>query len=148
MKQRYESNSIHGYSAATRKAGNLIVGHRTYGILTKQLEFAEFKDVKVVVVAHTPVELVADNHAVADSPQQALELLKDAQEVVVAGGGALNASFMAQNLVDEIYIDIEPIAFGTGIPLFHGEDFERSLKLLGIKNISGNEIQLHYQVLK
>jgi dihydrofolate reductase len=55
---------------------------------------------------------------------------------------------LAENLVDEIYLDIEPIAFGSGIPLFRDKDFECKLKLLGQKNISDNEIQLHYAVLK
>ena len=136
------------YSAATRAAGNLIVGHRTYDILTKQPEFAEFKDVRVLVVATHEVKLVAPNHSVVSSPKEALALLGEAQEVMVAGGGALNASFLAENLVDEIYLDIEPVIFGSGIPLFHGTEFERPLKLLGTKHISENEIQLHYQVIK
>jgi len=29
-------------------------------------------------------------------------------QALVAGGGTLNASFMAENLIDEIYIDVEP----------------------------------------
>lgn len=43
------------YSLAVRTAGNLIVGHRTYNILTKQPEFSEFKDVKVITVAKAVV---------------------------------------------------------------------------------------------
>jgi len=47
-----------------------------------------------------------------------LEILRDFEEVIVAGGGMLNASFIADNLVDEICLDIEPIILGEGIPLF------------------------------
>jgi len=136
------------YSLAVRTTGNLIVGHRTYGILTKQPEFSEFKDVKLVVVAQENFQTLTQNHLVAHSPREALKLLSDFEEVVVAGGGALNASFLDENLVDEIYIDIEPIILGKGIPLFRGKDFERNLKLLGEKKITDNEIQLHYEVLK
>ena len=136
------------YSEATRKAGNLIVGHRTYDILTKQPEFSEFKDVKLVVVATGVVELVAANHMTAHTPVEALSMLSDASEVVVAGGGALNASFLAENLIDEIYLDIEPRIFGEGIALAHGKSFDLELQLLGTKEISANEIQLHYRVIK
>lgn len=137
------------YSEAVRKAGNLIIGHRTYDILTKQPEFSEFKDVNIAAVATSPLELVdTEKHIVVASPEAALEHFKDAQEVVVAGGGILNASFMENNLVDELIIDIEPIALGKGIKLFNGNDFAKDLKLIETKKISDNEIQLHYQVIK
>lgn len=136
------------YRLAVQTAGNLIVGHRTYEILTKQPEFSEFKDVKLVVVAQENFPTLAQNHLVANSPKEALKLLGDFEQVVIAGGGALNASFVEENLVDEIFIDIEPIIFGQGIPLFRDKDFERNLKLVGQKKISKNEIQLHYEVLK
>ena len=136
------------YSLAVRTAGNLIVGHRTYNILTKQPEFSEFKEVKLVVVAQEDFQTLAQNHLIAHSPKEALKLLSDFEQVVVAGGGALNASFVEENLVDEIFIDIEPIILGQGIPLFRGKDFECKLRLVGQKKISDNEIQLHYELLK
>ncbi len=136
------------YSLAVRTAGSLIVGHRTYGILTKQPEFSEFKDVKLVVVAQENFKTLAKNHLVAHSPKEALKLLSDFEQVVVAGGGALNASFIEENLVDEMFIDIEPIILGRGVPLFREKDFERNLKFVEQKKISDNEIQLHYKVIK
>src|SRR3989338_9286316 len=136
------------YSLAVRAAGNLIVGHRSYGILTKQPEFSEFKDVKLVVVAQKDFQTLAENHLVAHSPKEALKLLSDFEQVVVAGGGALNASFVEENLVDEIFIDIEPIIFVQGIPLFRDKDFECNLKLVGQKKMSDSEVQLHYKVIK
>ena len=136
------------YSLAVRTAGNLIVGHRTYEILTKQPEFSEFKDVKLVIVAEKDFQTLNSNHLVAHSPKEALALLDDFEQVVVAGGGGLNAGFMKENLIDELYLDVEPIAFGTGIRLFHGDDFEAKLKLVETRKLSSNEIQLHYRVMK
>jgi len=136
------------YSAAVRAAGCLIVGRRTYNILTKQPEFSELKDVKLVVVSHEDFKTLAPNHLVAHSPKDALALLKDFKEVIVAGGGILNASFLAENLVDEIYLDVEPIVLGDGIPVFKNKDFERKLKFIGYKQITENEIQLHYRVIR
>lgn len=136
------------YSRAVREAGCLVVGRRTYHILTKQPEFAEFKDIKLVSVSKDDFETLSPNHLIAHTPKEALDLLKDFEEVIVAGGGTLNASFMAENLVDEIYLDIEPITFGEGIPLFKGQKFEQKLKLIDQKKISENEIQVHYEVVK
>lgn len=55
---------------------------------------------------------------------------------------------MKEGLVDEIYLDIEPIVLGKGIQLFEDADFESKLELLETRKFSNNEIQLHYKVLK
>ncbi len=136
------------YSAAVRAAACLVVGRRTYHILTKQPEFAELKKIKLVVVSKKGFKTIAPNHFVVHSPKEALGVLKDFKKVIVAGGGTLNAAFLAENLVDEIFLDVEPIVIGKGIPLFRGKEFERKLKLLGQKKIADNEIQLHYKVFK
>lgn len=136
------------YSAIIRNAGNLIVGHRTYNILTKQPKFKEFEGIKIIIVSHNDFKTLASNHLIAKNPKEALDLLTDFQEVIVAGGGILNSSFMKEGLVDEIYLDIEPIVFGKGIKLFGDSSFEVKLELLETKKLSDNEIQLHYKVLK
>src|SRR4051812_20884447 len=73
------------YSSMVRNCGNLIVGYRTYNILTKQPEFEELKDVKLVVVSKHDFQTLAKNHLLAHSPQEALELLIDFDQVILAG---------------------------------------------------------------
>ncbi len=136
------------YSAAVRKAGNLVIGHRTYNILTKQPEFKEFEKVNLVVVSHNKFPTLSSNHFIAKSPKEALNILKTFKSVVVAGGGILNSAFMKAGLVDEIFLDIEPKILGKGIKLFFDENFESDLSLLDIKKVSKNCIQLHYKVKK
>jgi dihydrofolate reductase len=140
-----ESNS---YCTKINLAKALVVGHRTYDILTKQPEYKKFQDVKMVVIATKPVDLVDPSHKAAKNPQEALEIFKDQKEVIVAGGGILNAAFLKENLVDEIFLDIEPALVGQGIPLFKGNDFTISLELVDTKKLSKNEVQLHYKVIK
>jgi dihydrofolate reductase len=131
-------------------AGTLIIGHRTYEILATQPEFKKFLEagVKIIAVSSSEFALKDPSHKVAHSPAEALELTRGSKEVLVAGGGILNASFLEADLVDELYIDIEPSLLGRGIPLVNGNDFEKNLKLLGTKQFAENEIQLHYQVIK
>ena len=137
------------YSAAVRAAGNVVVGHRTYDILTKQPEFSEFKDVQLVVVSTKTVPLVATNHSIAKSPHEAIELLKNFETIIIAGGGILNAAFLKEQLIDELFVDIEPILIGNGIPLFASDEtMTQRLNLLGQKMISEHEIQLHYEIKK
>jgi dihydrofolate reductase len=135
------------YSSIVRKAGNLVIGHRTYEILTKQPEFSELSEVKIVIVSSNDFQILSSNHIIVKTPQEALGVLKDFEEIIVAGGGNLNASFMQEKLIDEIYLDIESTILGKGIKLFADGDFEVKLELIGSKNITKDEIQLHYKVL-
>ena len=85
-----------------------------------------------------------------DTPEKALNILKENSFPIamVAGGGQNNSLFVEKGLVDEIYLDVEPLVFGKGIPLFSPADFEFKLELLGVKNLSKETIQLHYKVVK
>jgi dihydrofolate reductase len=85
-----------------------------------------------------------------NTPQEALELLERQgfKEALVAGGSTLNTSFMKEELVDEIYLDVEPFVFSKGVPLFRPEDFEYKLELLEVNKLSSQTIQLHYKVIK
>ena len=68
--------------------------------------------------------------------------------VLLVGGAKTNKEFIAADLVDEIYFDIEPILLGKGIKIFDDGDFETNLELLETKQLSPNEIQLHYKVVR
>jgi dihydrofolate reductase len=138
------------YVAAVQSAGALIIGRRTYEILSTQPEFQEFlkAGVKIIAVSRGDFRLKDSNHAVAHSPAEALDLAKDFEKVIVAGGGMLDASFLDANLIDEIYLDIEPAIVSEGILLFSDSKSDKELKFLGSKKFGENEIQLHYQVIK
>lgn len=134
-----------------KSAGNMIIGSRTYEIMRDSEEFKNLENTRVLVVSENAnFKTIANNHSVAKTPQDALAILgkEGFDSALVAGGGTLNASFMAENLIDEIYLDVEPVVFGKGIRLFRENDFETNLRLLETKKLSDNEIQLHYQVLK
>lgn len=139
------------YVSNVCQAGALIVGRRTYEVLSEQPEFQKFvvKGINVVAVSTgNTLELKDPSHRIAQSPEEAVEMLNGSEKVIIAGGGKLDASFMKAGLIDELYLDIEPALVGQGIPLFNGEDFDVHLKFLDYKMLSENEIQLHYEVVK
>lgn len=70
------------------------------------------------------------------------------QSVLLVGGAQTNKEFIEAGLVDEIYLDVEPVILGDGIPLFAPSDFEYKLELLETKDLSPQTIQLHYKVIK
>ncbi|HBC72360.1 MAG: Bifunctional deaminase-reductase domain protein [Candidatus Amesbacteria bacterium GW2011_GWB1_47_19] len=85
-----------------------------------------------------------------DGPQGAVSVMSKLgkKEIVVAGGNQTWTSFMKEGLVDEIFLDIEPLALGNGKALFQGADFNIQLEFLSSKPLSPQTLQLHYLVKK
>ena len=67
---------------------------------------------------------------------------------LVGGGGQADTAALESGMVEELYIDVEPLVFGRGIPLFSSSDKNLNLKLLDTTRIGESGVQLHYQVLK
>lgn len=138
------------FRAMMKKVGNIIVGRKTFELMKKRDELPGLDEVVLVVVTGNRLFSVFDSRIkVVNSPMDALSFLRAEKfkEALVAGGGTVNSSFMEQKLVDEIYLDVEPVVLGDGIKLFFGKAFDLKLKLLGVKNLSEDELQLHYQVI-
>lgn len=55
-----------------------------------------------------------------DTPEEVVKRIEQLgyKKLLIIGGGKLNASFIKENLVNEVIVDIHPIALGTGIKLF------------------------------
>ncbi len=141
-----------GFRAMCKKVGNAVIGRRTYNVIQK--EGTQVGDILTVVLTHDATLLAKQStHTMFTdkSPKDVIAMLmeKGYKEALVCGGGILNSAFLKENLIDEMYIDIEPLILGLGIPLFADGDFTSRLKLLEVKPLSNRQtVQLHYQVIK
>jgi dihydrofolate reductase len=134
-----------------KQVGNVVMGHNTYDMLVSSGSFPIPDTLNVVMTSLPPeVDPLKNVLFFTESPEELLEELesRDMNEVLLVGGGQLAGSFMADGLIDEIYLTVEPVIFGQGIHLFEGAEFKRDLELLETRNISDHEIQLHYAVRK
>ncbi|MBI4099475.1 dihydrofolate reductase [Candidatus Microgenomates bacterium] len=138
-----------GFRDACLESKAIIVGRRTYDLLNYDPEFY-FPQCSYFVVSQTAQEPKENFVFCQPDPQKILALIesKGFNSACVIGGGKTNTTFLQANLVDEIYLDVEPAIFGQGIPLFSPADFEFKLDLLEVKNLSPQTVQLHYRVKK
>lgn len=67
------------------------------------------------------------------------------KSIAICGGASVYSMFVKAGLVDTLYLTIEPVLFGKGVPLFSGE-FESNLQLKESKKLSEQTILLEYQV--
>ena len=115
------------YYNLAKKFKAIILGRRTFEMMKEVNEFEKMGNPYTVVLTKKKQQNT-NNTFFVTSPKEALELLKKKgfKEVLIGGGGKLNASFMKENLVDEMIIDIEPLIFGKGIKLFAEGDLKPS----------------------
>jgi dihydrofolate reductase len=127
------------------RAGNLVVGRTTYELL-RGLAPPEGLPGQVVVVSRT-LEQEEAGPLVARSPAEALKLLAGGglDSAFVLGGGQVYSAFIAGGLVDELYLNITPEIFGSGLHISTAERTSLDLELLGSSEILKDTIQLRYR---
>jgi dihydrofolate reductase len=137
------------FKSLAERTGNMIIGRRTYEVYNED-QFQ--KDVLYLVMTGKESKQPEKDNVkfITGGPKKALKYLADLNfaAALVAGGGTTNTRFISEGLVDDIYLDVEPVIISKGIPLFRPlTDFETKLELLETKTLSKQTVQLHYRVL-
>lgn len=142
---------LQGFYKNSQAAGNIIMGKNTYDSASEYGYFP-FPGAVNVIMTHQNIENKWGDQVIFTdkSPKEISQMLEERgfKEAFLAGGGNVNSSFMKEGLIDEIYLDVEPIVFGKGIKLFSDGDFEYELELLEVNKLNKNTTQLHYKVKK
>ncbi|HEX2395113.1 MAG TPA: dihydrofolate reductase family protein, partial [Bacteroidales bacterium] len=73
---------------------------------------------------------------------------KGYSEMLVAGGPRVATSFLKENLIDEIWLTIEPHVFGTGGSFVTEEKLDIRLELISTERMNDNgTLLLKYNVV-
>jgi len=136
------------FISKTKEAGVVIMGLNTYKTINRPLP-----ERLNIVLTRTPEkekQLSGSLEFTNQTPQEIFADLKKRgyNQVAVIGGATINSLFLAAGLIDELYLTIEPVLFGSGIGLFADKIDIGKLQLLETKKISDNVILLHYQIKK
>ena len=126
-----------------------VIGRNTFNVASKSSGFP-LGGLNIIVSRHKiRTKKEWKNVIVTDkNPKEIIKIIEsNGYKSAMVAGGALATSFLKEGLVNELYLNVEPIVFGKGIPLFSSENFEKKLKLLQVKKFSENEVRLHYKVL-
>lgn len=101
--------------------------------------------------AYTSEQVAGQIEFSSESPKELItRLSKEGFEtVLLVGGGEINRAFLEENLVDELYLTLEPRIFGRGNSVFAEGDFEHVLQLLASTKLNDKgTLLLHYLVMK
>jgi len=127
----------------------VLMGRKTYEVGLKVGVTNPYPTMKSYVFSRTmktspdkQVTLVSEN---------ALEVVRKlkgepGRDIYLCGGGEFAAVLLAEALVDEILLKLNPFLLGSGVRLFSGIIQVTDLRLLGIKDYGNGVILLHYGV--
>ena len=119
----------------------LIMGRNTYEAAKKAMQLSP-RTLRVVVT-HNPddykAQAVPDQLEFTDEdPVRLISNLTNRgfDEVHLLGGETLNAEFLKNNLIDELWLTLEPVMLGVGNGLSGGNELDQKLHLLSSQQLN------------
>lgn len=73
---------------------------------------------------------------------------KKGKSIYLCGGSELASALFAEGLIDEVIVKLNPVVFGSGIPLFSERIIQTDLKLIHNKAYESGVLLLHYAIQK
>ncbi|MBU1705597.1 dihydrofolate reductase family protein [Patescibacteria group bacterium] len=131
----------------TKEIGVVIMGRNTYETIGRPL-----KDRLNVIMTRDLDGRESEPGVLewtSDSPVEIIESLakRGYDKVALCGGASVYSAFLQQGLVDDLYLTVEPVLFGKGIPLASG--FDRiDLDLIDSVLLGEQSVLIHYRVKK
>jgi len=108
-----------------------------------------YKAARKIVLSKT---LLEKNHPgtqiISNNLSDEISKLKQSagSEILVFGSPSATHALMAENLIDEYWLFINPILLGQGIPLFNNIQDRTALKLVNSKTFPSGVVCLDYEV--
>ena len=126
----------------TKGAGVVIMGLNTYKTIGKPLPG------RLNIVYSKTEKDLEGVEVTQDEPSKLLNNLGERgyKEVAITGGAQIYTMFMEANLVDKLYLTVEPILFGNGMGLFT-KYLDIKLKLQSTQKLNDNTVALEYDVV-
>lgn len=108
-----------------------------------------YKTARKVVLSKTLADKNdAHTKIIRDHLSEEINMLKHetGSEILLFGSPSATHALMAENLIDEYWIFLNPVLLGQGIPLFKNIKDKTKLKLVTSKTFASGVVCLHYAV--
>jgi len=145
------SDNWDAFAEHVDRVGNIIWGHNTYKqVITWPSKYLDSLSSAVkVIISHDNSVKLDPRFVLASSPEEAISILekKGFSEVIVTGGSTNNTEFAKRKLINEVFLTVDSVIIGEGLPLFKPEDFQLNLELIEMQKITNKIISLRYKVI-
>lgn len=127
----------------------VLMGRRTYAFGLRFGVTSPYPWMKQYVISRTMVQSPDPNVELVskDVSTFVAEIKKgEGKDIYLCGGANLAGKLFAEGLVDEIIVKLNPVLFGSGIPLIEGIGRQTDLELAGSKVYGNGVALLRYRV--
>lgn len=132
----------------------IVMGRRTYDVMKPTMKHITGRI--RIVITHTPEKYKSNEIAnqlefTSEQPDQLVKRLSKFghKEMLLVSGADVTTEFFKKNLIDEIYLTLEPWIIGSGKPVVLQDKINAKLELMSIKKINTRgSLLLHYRVFK
>lgn len=133
------------FVSKTKEAGVLIMGRKTYETIGRPLP--NRLNVIMTREADESMNVPGELEYTSKSPRELVEDLKDRgyESVVIGGGASVYSTFLREGLVTDVFLTVESLLFGSGVPIIDGVD-QIQLDLQSVEQIGPQSILLHYKI--
>ncbi len=127
----------------------VIVGNNTYKASKKALS----KRNTIVFTSKTSKPIKQNPNLILFNPSttniKKFVEIKKYDNIAILGGTQIYTHFLQKNLINELYLTIEPVVFGKGLNLFDGDLKKfKTFTLISIKKLNkSGTVLLHYKKL-
>ena len=130
------------FSTRTKEAGVIVLGYNTYKTIGRPLPG------RLNIVYANPDTVIEGAEVTQLAPADLIKDLEERgyKEVAICGGSTTYTMFMEADLVDKLYITIEPVVFGAGMTLFNKKFDVKKLKLVFMQKLGEETVLLEYDV--
>lgn len=130
----------------TKKAGVVIYGRKTYALHNKPLP-----DRLNIILTRTPDAHTSIPGLLEFTNQEPNDIIDDLvrrgfKHIFVTGGPEVNDLFLKANLIDDVYLTVEPRLFGSGKHLLPPSSYDIGLELIETLPLNKDSLVLHYRL--
>ena len=134
------------FQRTSKEAGVVIMGRTTFEtlpaplpdrltvVMTRDPEAGQARREGIEFTARTPTDVLASLEA------------RGYAMAVLGGGAQIYRAFLDADLVDELWLTVEPLVFGAGISLFGDAPLDRRFTLVEVRRLGEQEVHLRYAV--
>ena len=136
------------------KKNNLIVmGRKTFEVSRPVIRLEKGK--LRIVLTHHPKKYSKESvtgqlEFSNENPEKLIKRMEGLgyKKILLVGGATINGLFLKENLVDELYLTIEPKIFGSGKNIIEGQLLDKFLQLINVKKLNKKgTLLLRYKII-
>jgi dihydrofolate reductase len=149
LTSRPAPKGFYGMPQFTRSVDAKLLGRKTFDLSVEMgAPFSADDRHYVFSRQPPPASVPAGVEFVSQSIGAFAKRLRDqaGKNIWMMGGGAIIASFLDEDLIDEFIISVVPLFIGEGIPLIAPRHRAVPLKLRSVKPFPDGVVQVHYDV--